>query len=152
MFSAIGSRIAATSKSVKRLVRGESLARSQAQRHTIGAQRRLTKHRPESRGEGGAAGYRSSWWSASLLRLCLERGGLTRSGRWRLSGFWARKAAKRGRVRNAVVADIIEDRHLQRSLLSEIRKRLNSGELDRPFALRPWLSRCGGERLIAENY
>jgi hypothetical protein len=63
----------------------------------------------------GSTGYRSSWWSASLLRLCLERGGLTRSGRWRLSGFWSRKAVKRGRVRNAVVADIIENRHLQRS-------------------------------------
>ena len=84
MFSAIGSRIAATSKSVKRLVRGESLARSEAQRHTIGAQRRLTKHRPESRGEGGAAGYRfivvvslvaqavlGTWWVDSLGSLAI---------------------------------------------------------------------------------
>jgi hypothetical protein len=121
MFSAIGSRIVATSKSVKRLVRGESLARSQAQRHTIGAQRRLTKHVQNHAAKAARLVIASSWWSASLLRLCLERGGLTRSGRWRLSGFWARKAAKRRRVRNAVVADIIENRHLQRSLLSEIR-------------------------------
>jgi hypothetical protein len=62
-----------------------------------------------------AAGYRSSWWSASLLRPSWGHGGLTRSRRWRLSGFWSRKGAKRGRARNAGAADIIENRRSQRS-------------------------------------